>query len=242
MTRSTTLLRTGAAIAGGLAVAHSLPALTSLGALRPLLAPRLSGPGDPGHVALTFDDGPDPASTPLFLKELEKADVRATFFVLGRMLVRAPDLGRELVAAGHEVAVHGWAHRPLLLRSPRSTRDDVARARDLVADVTGQPPRYYRPPYGVLSASALYAARECGLTPVLWTHWGQDWTARATPDSVLRTLTRAPLAGGTVLLHDSDVTSAPGAWRSALGALPRLLDLCTEQGLKVGPLGEHGLR
>ncbi|WP_329569819.1 polysaccharide deacetylase family protein [Kitasatospora sp. NBC_01266] len=227
--------------AGALAVGHSLPALTSLGPLRPLLAPRLSGPGDPGHVALTFDDGPDPASTPLFLAELAKTGTKATFFLLGRMLQRAPELGRELVAAGHEVAVHGWAHRPLLIRSPRATRDDVARARDLIASVTGQEPRWYRPPYGVLNASALYAARENGLRPVLWTHWGQDWTARATPDSVLRTLTRAPLAGGTVLLHDSDCTSAPQAWRSTLGALPRLLDRCAEQGLKVGPLREHGL-
>ncbi|MFI9272873.1 polysaccharide deacetylase family protein [Kitasatospora sp. NPDC052896] len=230
-----------AAAAGGLAVAHSLPALTSLGALRPLLAPGLSGPGDRGHVALTFDDGPDPASTPLFLAELEKAGVKATFFLLGRMLVQAPELGRELVAAGHEVAVHGWRHRPLLVRGPRATRDDIARARDLVADVTGQQPRWYRPPYGVLTASALHAARQEGLTPVLWTHWGQDWTAKATPDSVLRTLTRTPLAGGTVLLHDSDVTSAPGAWRSALGALPRLLQLCADQGLRVGPLRDHGL-
>ncbi|GAA5022832.1 hypothetical protein GCM10025734_79430 [Kitasatospora paranensis] len=101
------------------------------------------------------------------------------------------------------------------------------------------PPRWYRPPYGVLSLAALAAARRLDLTPVLWTHWGRDWTAAATPDSVLRTLTRAPLGGGTVLLHDSDVTSAPGAWRSALGALPGLLEQCRKQGLTVGPLGEH---
>ncbi|MFE0465039.1 polysaccharide deacetylase family protein [Kitasatospora sp. NPDC058965] len=227
--------------AGALAVAHGLPALTSLGPVRPLVAPRLSGPGDPGHVALTFDDGPDPASTPKFLAELEKTGTKATFFLLGQMLLKAPELGRELVAAGHEVAVHGWAHRPLLIRSPRATRDDVRRARDLIASVTGQQPRWYRPPYGVLNSAALYAARENDLRTVLWTHWGQDWTARATADSVLRTVTRAPLAGGTVLLHDSDCTSAPQAWRSTLGALPRLLDLCAEQGLKVGPLREHGL-
>ncbi|WP_441246216.1 polysaccharide deacetylase family protein [Kitasatospora sp. McL0602] len=234
--------RTLALAAGGLAVAHSLPALTSLGPLRPYLAPGLSGEGHPGHVALTFDDGPDPRSTPLFLKELDRVGVRATFFLLGRMLLRAPGLGRELVDAGHEVAVHGLRHRPMLIRSPRATMDDVARACDLITDLTGQQPRWYRPPYGVLSLSALAAARQQGLTPVLWTHWGQDWTAKATPDSVLQTLTRAPLAGGTVLLHDSDCTSAPGAWRSALGALPRLLDRCAEQGLAVGPLREHGLR
>ncbi|MFF7634868.1 polysaccharide deacetylase family protein [Kitasatospora sp. NPDC008050] len=227
--------------AGALAVGHSLPALTSLGPLRPLLAPRLSGPGAPGHVALTFDDGPDPDSTPLFLAELAKTGTKATFFLLGRMLERAPELGRELVDAGHEVAVHGWEHRPLLIRSPRATCQDVARARDLVASVTGQQPRWYRPPYGVLSASALYAARTSGLTPVLWTHWGRDWTATATPESVLRTLTRTPLAGATVLLHDSDCTSAPMSWRATLGALPRLLELCAERGLTVGPLRDHGI-
>ncbi|GAA5022838.1 hypothetical protein GCM10025734_79440 [Kitasatospora paranensis] len=117
-TTARTMAATAAAVAGGLAVANSLPALTSLGPLRPLLAPGLSGPGAPGHVALTFDDGPDPRSTPLFLAALERAGVRATFFVLGRMLVRAPELGREMAAAGHEIAVHGYQHRPTVLRSP----------------------------------------------------------------------------------------------------------------------------
>jgi peptidoglycan/xylan/chitin deacetylase (PgdA/CDA1 family) len=236
-----TKTRTLALAAGALAVGHSLPALTSLGPLRPLLAPGLSGPGDPGHVALTFDDGPDRASTPLFLKELEKTGTKATFFLLGQMLSKAPELGRELVDAGHEVAVHGWAHRPLLLRGPRATLDDVTRARDLIADLTGEQPRWYRPPYGVLNTSALYAARRNKLRPVLWTHWGQDWTAKATPDSVLRTITRGSLAGATLLLHDSDCTSAPQAWRSTLGALPRLLERCAEQGLTVGPLRDHGI-
>jgi peptidoglycan/xylan/chitin deacetylase (PgdA/CDA1 family) len=233
--------RTLALTAGALAVGHSLPALTSLGPLRPFLAPRLSGPGNPRHVALTFDDGPDRASTPLFLKELEKTGTKATFFLLGQMLSKAPELGRELVDAGHEVAVHGWAHRPLLVRGPRATLDDVTRAKELIGSVTGQEPRWYRPPYGVLNTSALYAARRNNLRPVLWTHWGQDWTAKATPDSVLRTVTRGSLAGATLLLHDSDCTSAPQAWRSTLGALPRVLERCAEQGLTVGPLRDHGI-
>ncbi|MDH6142950.1 MULTISPECIES: polysaccharide deacetylase family protein [Kitasatospora] len=237
----TTATRTLALTAGALAVGHSLPALTSLGPLRPLLAPKLSGPGNPRHVALTFDDGPDRASTPLFLKELEKTGTKATFFLLGQMLSKDPELGRELVDAGHEVAVHGWAHRPLLIRGPRATLNDVTRAKELIGSVTGQEPRWYRPPYGVLNTSALYAARRNNLRPVLWTHWGQDWTAKATPDSVLRTITRGSLAGATLLLHDSDCTSAPQAWRSTLGALPRLLERCAEQGLTVGPLRDHGI-
>jgi peptidoglycan/xylan/chitin deacetylase (PgdA/CDA1 family) len=231
----------GVALTAGAAV-HAGPVLTSIAPLRTWLWPGLSGLGRPGHLALTFDDGPDPQSTPAFLDALALRGVRATFFLLGSMLERTPSLGRDLVAAGHEVGVHGWAHRYLTRVGPRATWQDLARARDLVAETTGQAPAYFRPPYGVLSAAALVAARDLGLRPVLWSAWGKDWTPRATPEGVLRTVTRGRLDGGTVLLHDSDCTSAPGAWRSALGAIPLLLDHCAERGLSVGPLGEHALR
>nr|WP_233473131.1 polysaccharide deacetylase family protein [Longispora fulva] len=228
----------GAAVLAG--AAHAVPALTSVAPLRRVLLPDLAGIGDPRHVALTFDDGPDPASTPAFLAALDTAGVRATFFLLGRMLHRAPALGRELAAAGHEIALHGWGHRCLLARGPAGTYDDLARGRDLIADVTGRPPRWWRPPYGVLTTPALTAARRLGLTPVLWTAWGRDWTARATPASVLATVRKDLVGGGTVLLHDSDCTSAPGAWRATLGALPALIDGIRDRGLAIGPLAEHG--
>jgi peptidoglycan/xylan/chitin deacetylase (PgdA/CDA1 family) len=226
----------------GAATAQGAPALTVLPRLRVRLFPRLAGLGDPDRVALTFDDGPNPASTPRFLDALAAGGVRATFFVLGSMLAQAPGLGRDLVAAGHEVAVHGWAHRNLLLRSPASTYDDLARTRALIADVTGLVPRFFRPPYGVLSASALLAARRLDLMPVLWTCWGRDWTRSATPQTVLDTVRSGLGGGGTVLLHDSDGSPAPYAWQSTLAALPRLLEDCAQRGLRVGPLSEHGFR
>jgi len=230
-----------AAAAAAAAAANAVPALTSVPPLRLRLLPGLAGVGAPDHVALTFDDGPAPASTGRFLDQLASRQVRATFFLLGSMLAEAPDLGRQLVAAGHEVAVHGWLHRNLLTRTPLATYDDLSRTRDLVADATGTVPVFFRPPYGVLTASALLAARRLGLRPVLWTCWGRDWTAQATARSVFDTVRRDLRGGGTVLLHDSDCTSAAGAWRSALGALPMLLDECLRRGLRVGTLSEHGL-
>ena len=224
------------------AVAHAAPALTVLPGLRARHFPRLAGIGDPARVALTFDDGPHPASTPWFVDSLAAAGVRATFFLLGAMLARAPDLGRDLVAAGHEVAVHGWTHRNLLLRGPAATYRDLARTRDLIADTTGQAPRFFRPAYGVLSAPALLAAHRLGLEPVLWTCWGRDWMRSATPQSILDTLRRDLAAGGTVLLHDADCCRAPGSWRSTLAALPGLLDECARRGLRIGPLRDHGWR
>ncbi|MET7396474.1 polysaccharide deacetylase family protein [Dactylosporangium sp. NPDC005572] len=204
-----------------------------------MLLPALAGTGPAGHVALTFDDGPDRTSTPAFLRLLAEHGVRATFFLLGTMLHRDLGLGRELVAAGHEVAVHGWFHRCLLWRTPRATYDDIARARDLVATLGAGAPRWYRPPYGVLTSGALVACRRLRLEPKLWTAWGRDWQASATPGTIVRTVTSTLVGGGTVLLHDSDCTSAAGSWRRTLDALPQLVDWTRERGLRLGPLGEH---
>jgi peptidoglycan/xylan/chitin deacetylase (PgdA/CDA1 family) len=221
-------------------VAQAGPGITGLGPVRRALFPRLAGQGDAGHVALTFDDGPDPAATPRFAELLADRGVSATFFLLGDMTARAPALAAELIAAGHEVGVHGWEHRYLPLRGPRATFDDLRRATDQIAEATGTRPRLFRPPYGVLSGPALIAARQLGLVPVLWGAWGREWAPGATPATVYATL-RADLRGGvTVLLHDSDCTSPPGSWQAALGALPMLLDECDRRGLTVGPLGQHG--
>jgi peptidoglycan-N-acetylglucosamine deacetylase len=234
-------LAVGAAVAGA-AVAQAGPGITGLGQVRRLLFPRLAGRGDPRHVALTFDDGPDPVSTPQFAAVLADHDAKATFFMLGSMVERAPNLAAELAATGHEIGVHGWDHRYLPARTPTATRSDIRRATDLIERVTGRRPRFFRPPYGVLSGPALMTARELGLTPVLWSAWGREWTPGATPDSVYATLARDLEGGVTVLLHDSGCTSPPGSWQAGLGALPLLLDHCAAAGLRVGPVGEHGIR
>jgi peptidoglycan/xylan/chitin deacetylase (PgdA/CDA1 family) len=228
-----------AAAVAAVAAGYASPAVTSWPLLRARLLPGLAGIGQADHVALTFDDGPDPASTPAFITALAQSGTKATFFLLGSMLIHAPEVGRELVDAGHEVAVHGWEHRYTTFRTPAALYDDIARARDLIADVTGRQPVYFRPPYGVLSAGSLSAARRLGLRPVLWTAWGRDWEARATPESVLATVRKDLAGGGTILLHDSDCTSAPLSWHAALGTVPLLLAECAGRGLRVGPLAEH---
>lgn len=222
--------------------AHALPAAAFWPGPRRRWLPALAGIGDPGHVALTFDDGPNPDSTPHFLRELDRYGIKATFFVLGSELSRWPALGQEIAAAGHELALHGWHHRRLVWFGPRRTYDELARGRDLIAAVADEPPRWFRPPYGVLTSSALWAARKLDLRTVLWTCWGWDWSAHSTPSSVFRTVTNGLDGGGTILLHDSDVVASPGAWRSTLGALPRLLDECANRGWRVGPLRDHEVR
>lgn len=228
-------------LAAGAMLGVTAPWLLTRRPVRTRLMPDLSGRGDPGRVALTFDDGPDRRSTPRFLTELERLGWRATFFMLGSMVDANPSLAAEVSAAGHEVAVHGYCHHTHLWRTPGDVCDDVARAADTVALATDTVPRWFRPPYGTISWATIRAARQAGLQTVLWTTWGRDWRAAATPDTVVDDVRSGLAPGGTVLLHDSDCTSSPGSWHAALGSLRMLADVFDEHGLMVGPLGAHGL-
>ncbi|MHB1928695.1 MAG: polysaccharide deacetylase family protein [Acidimicrobiales bacterium] len=229
----------GVAAAGGFA--HTVPALVCLRRLRSVALPGLAGVGARDHVALTFDDGPDPGSTPAFLDELDRLGVRATFFLLGCQVRRAGSLTAEIVARGHELGVHGETHVNHLKRPPWWAEDDVRRARDLVEGAAGTRVHWFRPPYGAYAASSIVAARSAGLRTVLWTTWGRDWRANIDAGEVVRMVRSTMRPGATVLLHDSDLTSAPGSWRRSLGALPELVEGWHAAGLGVGPLAEHGV-
>lgn len=220
---------------------HALPGISNVDVLRRHTLPRLSGVGFADHLALTFDDGPQADSTPAFLEALDRLGWKATFFMLGSMVEMNPELAAEVADAGHEVAVHGHLHRSELLRGPLAVGRDLARAVETITSVTGRRPTWFRPPYGSLSAGGVLAARRQGLRTVLWSAWGRDWRAEATSDSVVADVERGLAPGATVLLHDSDCTSAPGAWRAALAALDPLAEVFAAQGLTVGPLADHGI-
>lgn len=222
--------------------AHVLPAGTWLPPVRRALFPALAGLGASGHVALTFDDGPDPASTPEFLDELDRQGVRATFFLLGEHVVRHQALTREIAERGHELGVHGWTHRrPWIPGDPREL-GELRRSLETIEVATGLVPGWYRPPYGILTGGRWAAAARCGLRTVLWSAWGKDWTPQATARSVYETLLPDLRGAATLLLHDSDRDSAPGSWRATLGALPLVIDFCRAAGLEVGPLATHGIK
>jgi peptidoglycan-N-acetylglucosamine deacetylase len=224
------------------ALTQPFPAAAAIGPLRRAVLPGLAGRGDPGHVALTFDDGPHPDATPALLDLLDRAGVKATFFLLGEAVEELPEVARAIVDAGHEVGVHGYHHRLLARRGPIATREDLDRATATIIAATGARPRWWRPPYGVANTAALLEARRLGLQPVLWTTWGRDWTRSCTPNSVYRSVLRKLDGGGTILLHDSDLHAVPKCWLAMLGALPAILTTCRARGLDVGTLNEHRLQ
>ena len=147
---------------------------------------------------------------------------------------RDPALAAEIVAAGHDVGVHCDRHRNLLRLSPAQVREDLTRADAAIVAATGRTPRLYRPPYGVLTTAGLVHARRRGWQPLLWTRWGHDWRARATPGSIASEATADLRGGEVVLLHDADHYSAPGSWQRTVASLSRVIEAIERAGLTVG--------
>ena len=136
-----------------------------------------------------------------------------------------PALAAEIAAAGHEIGIHGYRHTLLLRRSPRALRDDFdARARRHRERDRARAASI-RPPYGVFSAPALLLVRRLGWRPLLWSRWGRDWEARATPEAIAARATRNLAGGDVVLLHDADHYSSAGSWRRTVSALPSILEV-----------------
>jgi peptidoglycan-N-acetylglucosamine deacetylase len=177
----------------------------------------------PTGVAVTFDDGPHPEGTPAVLEVLAAAGARATFFLVGEQVERRPELAARLVAEGHLVALHGYRHRLQLRLTPRAVAEDTRHGAEVVAQATGTAPAWHRPPYGIYSPAGLRAAREAGLSPLLWSRWGKDWRKFTTPERIVARATRGVIGGDVILLHDADFYSARNCHRHTVAALGSLL-------------------
>jgi peptidoglycan/xylan/chitin deacetylase (PgdA/CDA1 family) len=196
-----------AAIAGN----HAFNTLQTLFPQGQLLGPALTRLPAPlaqrGAVALTFDDGPDPEVTPWLLDQLDCRGARATFFCTGERVLRYPQLARAIVARGHAVENHSYAHSPSGgFWGVRRWRRDIAAAQDAIAQSTGVLPRFFRPPFGVRTPLLEPALAALGLHCVTWSARGFDTVARDAAQ-VLARLAPQLVAGAIVLLHDGVATA-----------------------------------
>jgi peptidoglycan/xylan/chitin deacetylase (PgdA/CDA1 family) len=177
-------------------------------------------------VALTFDDGPDPAFTPRVLDILRRHGVRATFFCVGMNACAYPELVARILDEGHGVGNHTWSH-PYL---PDLSRDEVLRQVDAtgtaLAKVTGTAPALIRPPYGSRTPEVLRWIAGQDLTTVLWDVDAGDW-AGPPAAAITARVTTATTAGSIVLMHD-----AGGDRSGTVAALPDILENLLRRGFR----------
>ena len=199
----------------------------------PLLAVRRGVPGR-RRVALTFDDGPDPEATPRLLEVLGARAVRATFFLIGERAARHPEVARATVAAGHEIGNHTWHHKNAWFLGPAATAAEIVGGARLVGEITGEVPRLYRPPWGIVNVAALSTVRRAGFTTVLWSMQSEGLRPRS-PAHQLRYCAQRLHDGAILDLHDAP--GLPGAPQRLLALMPDLLDLLADRGLTAVPVG-----
>jgi peptidoglycan/xylan/chitin deacetylase (PgdA/CDA1 family) len=164
---------------------------------------RVAGDRTGSRVALTYDDGPDPEVTGALLDLLRERGCPATFFVVGRNVRAHPELVRRAVAEGHLVGNHSEHHAPLTnFYGPARTRAEIGSCQEAVTRATGETPRHYRPPVGLMNASVAPAARHFDLELVGWRIRSLD-TVLGSAERVARRVLRRVRAGDIILLHDA---------------------------------------
>ena len=162
---------------------------------------------DPGEIALTYDDGPNPQATPRLLDLLAKQDVRATFFLIGEFVRKEPGLVREIAAAGHTIGNHTMTHPWLSYCGADRVRTEIADSKAIVEDTIGAKISLFRPPHGARRPVVLEITSELALATVNWNIITHDW--RPQPSEAIVSKVRNGIRrnevhgrGSNVLLHD----------------------------------------
>lgn len=193
------------------------------------------------EVAVTFDDGPDPAVTPQVLDILGRHGVHATFFCVGRRVAENPEVIRELVARGHQIENHTFRHSNIFsLLSPRALNRELTLAQEAISAGSRRTPAYFRAPAGVRNPWLDWVLTGLGLELVSWTRRGFD-TVDSNSDRVLARLLRNLAPGDILVLHDAGSARDSSGSPVVLRVLPRLLDELKRRKLRAIPIpGPNG--
>jgi peptidoglycan/xylan/chitin deacetylase (PgdA/CDA1 family) len=177
-----------------------------------------------GCIALTIDDGPDPAVTPRVLALLDEYEAKATFFCIGQRVARHRELAREIQRRGHSVENHSEHHRyDFSLLGPRAIADEIERAQQTIGNVVGIEPLFFRAPAGLRNPFLQPVLARLGLRLASWTRRGFD-TVERNAQKVRAKLERNLRAGDILLLHDGHAAATRGGSAPVIvEVLPHLL-------------------
>ncbi len=174
------------------------------------------------EIALTFDDGPDPRFTPRLLDLLKKYNVKATFFIVGEKVEKHPDLIRQMHQEGHLIGIHHYVHQSNWFMSPKRSLQYLRRTADIVENIIGIRPIYYRPPWGL---NTLFDFTQKEFKMVLWSLMVGDWWSFIGKKGIEWQIRKRIKGGSVIILHDSGDTVGANATapHQMLEALERLL-------------------
>lgn len=223
--------------------------LTAYGAAHPraqLFGKTICRTNSPRKLAITFDDGPNPAITPKLLDLLYRYNAKATFFVIGQFVRECPELVKETIVRGHVVGNHTELHPNLFRLSPTNIRIELRLCHDAISHAIGSPPKWFRPPFGRRNPWVIPAARELGYQTVMWTLIPGDWRekpvewlisrmqpiAQHAQQSLGKSSNAASGATGDILcLHDGSRRQLNGDRTRTLAALEHWLPRWRDLGL-----------
>lgn len=237
------------AIPAALAAATGLLAYAGRYPDSKIFGPAITHTNSPRKLAITFDDGPNPAITPKLLDLLDRQKVRATFFVVGKYVRQHPELLRETVARGHVVGNHTDSHPNLFWASAAQTRDELRRCHEAIASALNAPPKFFRPPFGWRNPWLAAVARELNLQVVTWTllpgDWhapNDDWLVHRMQSISIRaksaTTSTAAHGGDILCLHDGGHRAQNADRSRTLAALEQCLPRWRDLGLDFVTMNE----
>ncbi|HYC38008.1 MAG TPA: polysaccharide deacetylase family protein [Usitatibacter sp.] len=223
--------------AGGIAGNHALLTAIGLWPRSALLGPNLrrlpEASANRGEIAITFDDGPDPRTTPRVLDLLDAHGARASFFCIAERARRHPATCREIVRRGHAIENHSRRHSPAFAFSGiGGFRREIASAQALLAELGGREPIFFRAPAGIRNPLLEPVLHELGLRLASWTRRGYDTRNRDAGDVSAR-LTKGLAAGDILLLHDGGSAQARSGEPVVLEALATVLAAAGAQNLRA---------
>lgn len=159
---------------------------------------------DKKYVALTFDDGPSEAVTPRILNTLKQHQVKATFYMLGSSVEKAPQLAQQVLADGHEIGNHSYGHENLSKMTGAEAEANINKANELIKNATGREPLTIRPPYGARNSELEQLSSQ---PTILWGVDTLDWKTRNAA-STFQEVQQHIYPGAIILMHDIHPTTA----------------------------------
>jgi peptidoglycan/xylan/chitin deacetylase (PgdA/CDA1 family) len=237
-------------IGGVSAIAAGVTSVVTLGAVHPgaqIFGPTVCRTNRPDKLAITFDDGPNPAITPKLLELLAKHNAKATFFLVGKYVRESPALVKEIARLGHLLGNHTETHPNLVFCGLEKTRSELQRCSESLAELTGEKPRWFRPPFGFRSPWLGGIAQRQGMRLAMWTLIPGDWRV-VSPDWLIGRMSpvaehaRQKLPAGTgygggltgdvLCLHDGDYARPNADRMRTVNALEHWLPRWRDLGLE----------